>query len=113
MLWVRPAGIGSWRHSGQAHGAHQALCPFTVDPVSATLQVHHHLPAAVKRVAGVLLIDQAFDNLVTLSGRIRLALGVDGAAYNTGQHALAFLGHFGVNTDPAAPCHGRLIPDFF
>jgi hypothetical protein len=39
------------------------LCPFAVDPVGAASQVHHHLPAAVKRVAGILLIDQAFEYL--------------------------------------------------
>ena len=113
MLRVRPTGVGPWRHSGQAQATHQALCAFAVDTMAATLQVHHHLPAAVKRMAGVFLIDQAFEDFVPLSGRLGLALGVDGSAYDTGQRALALLSHSRVNTDPAASGHGRLIPDFF
>ena len=113
VLRVRPTGVGPWHHSGQAHGAHQALCPFTVDPVAATLQVHHHLSASVKRMAGVFLIDQAFEHYFTISRCLGLALDVDGGAYDTGQHALALLSYVRVNTDPAASVHGRLIPDFF
>ena len=42
----------------QAHAAHQTLCPFAVDTVATAPQVHHHLPAAVKRVTWV-CVEQA------------------------------------------------------
>ena len=54
---------------------------------------------------------QSTQNTGSLVGRLGLALGVDGAAHDAGQNALALLRRLAVNVNPTAPSHGRLIPD--
>ena len=48
MLWVRQACVRPWCHTGQRHAAHEALHSLAVDPVTASLQIHHHLAAEVE-----------------------------------------------------------------
>ena len=82
------------------------------------LGAYHHLPSAVKRVASVLLIDQAFEHLITPSRGLRFTLCVYRTARHTGQQALALLRHIDVNTDLAAPRQNdftrvvKLLEDF-
>ena len=48
--------------------APQPFDPFAVDPVATAPQLYHHLRAGIKRVVGVLLVDERFDYLVCLIG---------------------------------------------
>ena len=68
VLWMCPAGVGLGCHARQAHAANQALGPFAVDPVATAPLLYHHLRAGIKRVVGVLLVDERFDYLVCLIG---------------------------------------------
>jgi hypothetical protein len=48
-----------------------------IDRVPQSLQVHHHFPAAVERVPGVLLVDQAAVQQIRLGRRLRPRLDLD------------------------------------
>ena len=84
-----------------------------VNPVATMQQVHHHLSAAVERMARVFLIDQALGHFAKLDRHDRSAFGLDRRTRHAGQNALAFLRQIGMNADPTVPDHGRLIPYFF
>jgi len=66
VLWVRLAGVGAWRHPGQAHQSHQPLYPFAVDVMAFALQEDDHPATAVKGAAGVFLVHQAAQHQVGL-----------------------------------------------
>jgi hypothetical protein len=56
---VSPARVRTRRHAGQPHQPHQPLNPLAIDQVTCFTEEDHHPPAAVERVPGVFLIDQA------------------------------------------------------
>ena len=71
MPVARNAGSGARVHRLNAHGAHQALHPLAVYPVTLAFQVDAHLARAVVRRFQVLLVDQIhqFQILLTLFTR--------------------------------------------
>ncbi len=38
------AGVGAWRHTGQAQHPHEPLHPLAVDRMALVPEVHHHAP---------------------------------------------------------------------
>jgi hypothetical protein len=92
---------------------HQALHPFAVDHMAAARQVAHHLAAAVERVAGVFLVDEATQYQIITREGLRSLPRVHAGAGHPGQHALAAHGQRLVFVDPTVARHGRLMPDFF
>ena len=113
VLRVRPARVGTRRHPRQPHLAHQASYPLAIDEVTHRLEKDHHLAAAVKRVPGVLFVDQATDQQIAFIDRLGLLLRIDRGARDAGQNALPNDGYRICSVDPPVPDHGRLIPDFF
>ena len=61
------AGSGARIHRLNAHGAHQPLHPFPVDPVALVLQVDPHLARAIVRRFQVLLINQVHQIQILLT----------------------------------------------
>lgn len=92
-----PTASTAWCHASQAQRAHQPLCPFAVDGVAAPSQIHHHLAAAVKRVTGVLLVDESLERLIVLNDRFWLLPRINRGTRYASQDALA--AQYRVNAD--------------
>lgn len=88
MLWVRTAGVGPWRHTGQPHFPHQSLHPFPINAVTGFLKKNHHPATAVKWVPGVFLIYQVTDQEGSLIDQHRLSPRIDRGTGNSRQDAL-------------------------
>src|SRR5450830_620323 len=115
---MRSARIRPRRHARQTHVAHQALHALAVDHVARRAQEHDHAPAAIKRPAGIFLVNQRAQRqvvlvLVRLPGR-RLDPAVHRCARHASELTLARQRQLGVpRFDPA---QARLLvqgPSFF
>ena len=93
--------------------AHQSLYPFAIDLMTQVIERYHHPSTAVKRAAGILLINQITLLQRNLVYHGRLTMSVHCRASYPDQFALPYDSKFFSRRNPGQPCYGRLIPDFF
>jgi len=74
------------RHARQTHLPHQALHALAVDPMARCVQEHRHAPAAVKRPAGVLLVDQRPQLQVVLVLALLPGCSINPAVHRRARH---------------------------
>lgn len=114
---MRLARIGGRRHPRQAHTAHQALYPLAIDDMTAFTQTHHYPSAAVKRVLGVLFVDQLTQLHVFCVLELHLARGIhspiDCGARQTCQFALHRQRHLIAALNPLRARSLGHSPSFF
>jgi site-specific DNA recombinase len=110
---ARTAGVRPRRHARQSHQSHQASYALAIDRVVRLLKEDDHPAGAVKRVPGVLLVNQpTVDEIAGIDHRWA-ALRIDrGAAYPRQSTLLNHVNRI-ARVDPPVTYHGRLIPDFF
>jgi len=93
------------------------LYALPVGGATAPTQIHQHLASAKKWGAGVLLVDQALEQIIALYAdafeKFELLLRIERGAWYAGQHTLPTQGNRIRLFNPAVACHGKLIPDFF
>ena len=109
------AGIRPGRHAYQPQLLHQALHPLAVDGVPTATGVFRHAPRTIKRMPGVLCIEQLQQQAVKFVPFFLLALvlSIDNRARHGKQLALpGYRQHF-AQAYPSLPLDYRLIPDFF
>ena len=113
VLRLRLAGIGPRRHPSEAHDLHQPAHLFSIHHPPTASQENHHPAAAIKRMPGVLLIDQRADFQVIIERDFGSQLCENRRPAYTRQHALPAQQHHAIFDHPTLTNYGRLIPDFF
>src|SRR5471030_680434 len=114
---MRLARVRPRRHACQAHTAHQALHALAIDDMTAVSQKHHHPPAAVKRTAGVLFVNQLpqlqLFRVFELAPAPSIHSPIDRGAWHACQFALHRQRHLIATLNPLRALGMSHSPSFF